>query len=161
MSTHGVDSATFLRVMGAIPTTVTVLTIVDAAGVDRGMTVGAFCSLSLKPPLVLACIGDDASIADAMQRVMHFGISVLAADQQALSARFADTVARGFDGVAHHRGANGMPLIDGAVAHLECRVVRRHPGGDHTIVVGEVIAAKGDVRDPLIHHRGGYSRPAP
>ena len=160
MSTPPVDIETFRRVMGAIPTTVTVLTIVDDAGVDRGMTVGAFCSLSLKPPLVLACVGDDATISVAMKSVTHFGISVLAETQEALSARFADTVARGFDGVPHHRGAFGMPLIDGAVAHSECRVTRRHPGGDHTIVVGEVISATDHAGAPLIHHRGGYNRPA-
>lgn len=161
MKSKGVDAATFRRVMGAVPTTVTVLTIVDEAGVDRGMTVGAFCSLSLTPPLVLACVGDDAMIADSMKSVTHFAISVLAADQEELSRRFADTVARGFEGVAYHRGANGMPLLDGAVAHIECRVARRHPGGDHTIVVGEVIFASTADGPPLVHYRGAYGRPAP
>ena len=147
--------------MGAVPTTVTVLTIVDSAGVDRGMTVGAFCSVSLDPPLVLACIGDDASIADAMRSVTHFGISVLANTQESLSRRFADTEARTFEGVPHHRGAHGMALISGAVAHLECRVTRRHPGGDHTIVVGEVLSASDQTGSPLVHHRGSYGTLTP
>jgi flavin reductase (DIM6/NTAB) family NADH-FMN oxidoreductase RutF len=161
MNTAVVDGPTFRRVMGAVPTTVTVFTIVDGAGVDRGMTVGAFCSVSLNPPLVLACIGNDATIADAMRSVTHFGISVLASHQDALSRKFADTEARTFEGVPHHRGANGMALLDGAVAHLECRVTRRHPGGDHAIVVGEVLAASDHPGTPLVHHRGTYGRLAP
>ncbi len=158
MSSPPIAPTEFRRVMGAVPTTVTVVTIVDDAGVDRAMTVGAFCSLSLDPPLVLVCIGDDATIADAMRSVTHFGVSVLAADQVALSQRFAHTTARTFDGLPHHRAPTGMLLLDGAAAHLECRVARRHPGGDHTIVVGEVINATDAALAPLLHHRGAYGR---
>lgn len=161
MTTTPVDAQAFRRAMAAVPTTVTVLTIVDDAGVDRAMTVGAFSSVSLDPPLVLACVGDDATIADAMRHVTHFGISVLAHDQEAISRQFAHTAARSFEGVAHHRGANGMLMIDGAAAYFECRVTRRHPGGDHTIIVGEVLTASDDARAPLVHHRSGYHRLAP
>ena len=153
-----IDAATFRRVLGVVPTAVTVLTIVDELGLDRGMTVGSFCSLSLEPPLVLACVGDDATIAGAMRGATHFGISVLADDQEPLSRLFADTGARRFDGVPHHRGPNGLALLDGACAHLECRITARHPGGDHTIVVGEVLHAGATARHPLVHHRGGYNR---
>ena len=156
-----VDAATFRSVLGVVPTAVTVLTIVDDLGVDRGMTVGSFCSLSLEPPLVLVCIGDDATIADAMRGATHFAISVLADDQEPLSRLFADRAARGFGGVPHHRGPHGLALLDGASAHLECRIAARHPGGDHTIVVGEVLHAEATVRRPLVHHRGAYNRLAP
>ena len=161
MTTSRVDATSFRRAMSAVPTTVTVLTVVDHGGVDRAMTVGAFSSLSLDPPLVLACVGDDATIADAMRSVTHFGISVLADDQEAISRQFADTAARSFDGVAHHRGTHGMLLIDGAVAHFECSVAHRHPGGDHTIIVGEVLSASATASAPLVHHRSGYRRLAP
>ena len=161
MTTPPVDAQAFRHAMSAVPTTVTVLTIVDRAGVDRAMTIGAFSSLSLDPPLVLACVGDDATIADAMRSVTHFGISVLAHDQDAISRQFADTEARSFEGVTHHRGAHGMLLIDGAAAHFECRVTRRHAGGDHTIVVGEVVHASDEGRAPLVHHRSAYHRLAP
>lgn len=156
-----VDSATFRSVMGAVPTGVTVLTIVDRAGRDHGMTVGAFCSLSLDPPLVLACIGDDATIADEMRQATQFGISVLAADQESLSRRFADRESRGFDGVAHTRGPGGTILLDGAVARMECRITARHRGGDHTIIVGEIVHAAAAEGAPLVHHRGAYARLQP
>src|SRR5262245_57509177 len=126
-----IDETTFRRVMGAVPTGVSVFTIVDAAGADHGMTVGAFCSVSLNPPLVLACIGDDATLARWMGEADRFAVSVLAEDQAALSERFADREARGFDHVAHTRGPLGAVLIDGAAAHLECRIVARHRAGDH------------------------------
>lgn len=153
-----IDATTFRDVMGAVPTTVTVLSIVDAEGADHAMTVGAFTSLSLEPPLVLACIGDDATLAGAMRAATTFGISVLASHQAALSTRFADRDARGFDDVAHVRGPLGTALIADASAHLECRVVARHTGGDHTIVVGEVQFATASERGPLVHHRSGYTR---
>ncbi len=152
-----VDSTTFRRVLGAVPTTVTVLTIVNADGADCGMTVGALTSLSLDPPLVLACIGEDATIAGDMQGVAAFGVSVLAEDQASLSRRFADRDARDFAGLATVRGPDGMALLVGAAAHLECRIVARHPGGDHTIVVGEVRYAVAFDRPPLVHHRGDYT----
>ena len=158
MNPPPLDAATFRSVMGAVPTAVTVLTIVDAHGVDRGMTVGAFSSVSLEPPLILACIGNDATIAAPMRDVTHFGVSVLAEGQEALSRLFADTEARTFAGVPHHRGAHGLPLLDGAAAHLECRITARHPAGDHAIVVAEVLAAMATQHPPLVHHRGAYTR---
>ena len=153
-----IDETAFRRVLGVVPTTVTVLTIVDASGMDRAMTVGAFTSLSLDPPLVLVCIGDDATIADPLRTATNFGISVLAEDQSDLSQRFADRVTRDMAGVASVRGPSGCALLSGAAAHLECSVVARYPGGDHTIVVGEVRHAESFAQLPLVHHRGGYSR---
>lgn len=153
-----IDEATFRRVLGSVPTTVTVLTIVDAGGADRAMTVGAFASLSLDPPLVLVCIGDDATIAEPVRSAANFGISVLADDQADLSRRFADRATRDLDDIAVVRGPVGTALLGGAVAHLECAIVARHPGGDHAIVVGEVRHAAAFDKRPLLHHRGGYSR---
>ena len=156
-----IDAETFRRVLAAAPTAVTVLTLVDASGVDHGMTVSSFASLSLEPPLVLVCVGDDATIADAMRDARTFGISVLAEHQADLSIRFADRDVRGFDGVACTRGPSGTALLDGAVVQLECHVVARHPGGDHTIVVGEVRHAVAHDHRPLVHLRGRYRSVAP
>ena len=153
-----VDAATFRAALATVPTAVTIVSARDHAGTDHGMTVGAFTSLSLQPPLVLVCIGDDATIADVMREATTFGVSVLADDQAALSDLFADRARRGFTGVAQRRGPSGTVLIDGAVAHLECAVVARHPGGDHTIVVGEVRHATYTARPPLLHHRSRYGR---
>jgi flavin reductase (DIM6/NTAB) family NADH-FMN oxidoreductase RutF len=152
---------TFRRVLGTVPTAVSVVTVVDASGSDQGMTVGTFTSLSLQPPLVLICIGDDSTIAPAMAAATHFGLSALDAAQEHLSTRFADRELRSFDGIAATRGPLGTLLLDGTVARLECRIVARHPGGDHTIVVGQVEFADASEGAPLVHHRGGYRRLGP
>lgn len=153
-----IDAPTFRAVLATVPTAVSVIAVRDPDGTDRGMTVGAFTSLSLRPPLVLVCVGDDATIAPAMQGASTFGLSVLAEDQASISALFADRTRRGFTGLAHGRGPAGTALLDGAVAHLECTIVARHRGGDHTIVVGEVQYAAHTSRQPLVHHRSAYAR---
>ena len=156
MSRRLTDPDLFRDVLGRFATGVTVLTTRDADGRDRGMTVSAFASLSLDPPLVLACIGHDATIAGSVAAAEHFGVSVLAERQEPLSHRFADPGADRFDGVPFSRGTSGVALLDGAIAHLECRIVARHEGGYHTIVVGEVLEATVRDEQPLVHYRGDY-----
>jgi len=154
-----IDAATFRRVLGRFPSGVTIVTVRDGDGVDHGMTVSAFASLSLSPPLVLVCIGDDATIAAAVSAAGSFAVSVLSEGQEALARLFADTGAERFAGTAVSRGTTGLALIDGAVAHLECAIVARHRGGDHTIVVGEVLAARAaEGGRPLIYQLGEYRR---
>jgi flavin reductase (DIM6/NTAB) family NADH-FMN oxidoreductase RutF len=152
------DADGFRDVLGRFASGVTVLSTRDADGRDRGMTVSAFSSLSLDPPLVLACIGHDATIAGSIEGAAHFGISMLGDDQEPLSRRFADPDADRFDGVPFARGNLGVALLDGALAHLECRIVARHEGGDHTIVVGEVLHVSARDGRPLVHYRGEYGR---
>jgi 3-hydroxy-9,10-secoandrosta-1,3,5(10)-triene-9,17-dione monooxygenase reductase component len=154
-----IDDASFRHALGRFPSGVTVVTVRGEDGRDYGMTVSAFASLSLSPPLVLVCIGDDATIAAAVAVAGHFAVSVLAEDQEALARRFADRDIDRFAGTPVSRGVAGLALLDGAVAHLECAIVARHRGGDHTIVVGEVLAASA-MEDglPLIHQRGEYRR---
>jgi 3-hydroxy-9,10-secoandrosta-1,3,5(10)-triene-9,17-dione monooxygenase reductase component len=154
-----VDAATFRHALGRFPSGVTVVTVRGDDGRDYGMTVSAFASLSLAPPLVLVCIGDDATIAGAVAAAGHFAVSVLSQDQESLARRFADTSADRFAGKAVARGVGGLALLDGAVAHLQCEIVARHRGGDHTIVVGEVIAASTvEGGRPLIYELGEYRR---
>ena len=154
-----IDAATFRRARGRFPSGVTVVTVRGEDGRDYGMTVSAFASLSLAPPLVLVCIGDDATIAGSIAAAGNFAVSVLSEDQEPLARLFADSGADRFAGTAVSRGVTGLALLDGAVAHVECAIVARHRGGDHTIVVGEVIAATA-VEDgrPLIHQLGEYRR---
>jgi flavin reductase (DIM6/NTAB) family NADH-FMN oxidoreductase RutF len=161
MASRPLDADAFRDVLSRFASGVTIVTTRDADGRDRGMTVSAFCSLSLDPPLVLACIDHDATIADSVSAAEFFGVSVLAEDQELLSRRFADPDADRFDGVPFSRGRSGVALLDGALVHLECRIVARHEAGDHTIVVGEVSAASGRDGRPLVHHRGQYGRFAP
>ncbi len=153
-----VDPDMFRAALGRFASGVTVVTARDAKGNDHGMTVSAFCSVSLDPPLVLACIGHEASMHEPMMRGDRFGVSILAAGQEALARRFADQRSDRFDGVGYRRGQLGVALIDDALAHLECTVVDRRDAGDHTIVIGRVEAAEADQGRPLAYYRGGYTQ---
>jgi flavin reductase (DIM6/NTAB) family NADH-FMN oxidoreductase RutF len=151
------DQDAFRAVLGRFPSGVTIVTVRGANGRDYGMTVSAFSSVSLEPPLVMACIGEDSSLKPMIAEAAYFGVSILASAQEPLSRRFAAHGER-FDGVGFTRGENGVALIDGALAFMECRIVARHLTGDHTIVIGEVEAASvGDDR-PLLYYRGGYAQ---
>jgi flavin reductase (DIM6/NTAB) family NADH-FMN oxidoreductase RutF len=154
-----IDPSTFRHALGRFPSGVTAVTVRNGEGRDFGMTVSAFASVSLNPPLVLVCIGDDATIAGAVAEAGHFAVSVFAEHQSELAQRFATSDSDRFAGTAVVRGITGLALLDGAVAHLECAIVARHRGGDHTIVVGEVLSATA-VEDgrPLVYQRGGYRR---
>ena len=153
-----IDISHFRKLLGQLATGVTIVTLRDDAGVDHGMTVSAFTSLSLSPPLVLACIDRDATLAPALATATHLGVSVLATTQQQLSQRFAESRDDRFSGVPTRRGDSGVALIEGALAQLETRIVAQHPGGDHTIVVCEVIGGTVEPGDPLLSHRAAYAR---
>lgn len=148
--------------LGRFASGVTILTVRDAAGTDHGMTVSAFCSVSLSPPLVLACIDKTADMYDLLERASYFGISILAEGQEALSRRFAEpspeTEGGRFEGVGFTRGDTGVALLDDALAHMECRRLRRHDAGDHGIYVGEVETATYGTERPLLYYRGGYAQ---
>jgi flavin reductase (DIM6/NTAB) family NADH-FMN oxidoreductase RutF len=151
------DPDAFRAVLGRFATGVTVVTALDEKGHDHGMTVSAFSSVSLAPPLVMVCIGHDASLRPVIDHARHFGVSILAANQEALSRRFA-THGNRFEGIGFERGECGVALLEGALAILECRDVARHPAGDHTIVVGEVETAHNRDDRPLLYYRGGYAQ---
>jgi len=153
-----IDPDTFRAALGRFTTGVTVVTTCDADGRDHGMTVNAFCSVSLEPPLVLACIGHDASMHGVALRADRFGVSVLAVGQEALARRFADQRSDRFDGVGYTRGRLDVALIDDALAHLECVMVDRRDAGDHTIVIGRVESAACHQGRPLVYYRGGYTQ---
>ena len=153
------DPDAFRSVLGRFASGITVVTTLDADGRDVGMTVSAFCSVSLHPPLVQACVDRAASMFGAMQHAERFGVNILAAEQEALSRRFAtaDSMHR-FDGIGYTRGENGVVLLDDALAHLECRMVDRHDAGDHVMFIGEVERATARDARPLLYYRGGYAQ---
>jgi flavin reductase (DIM6/NTAB) family NADH-FMN oxidoreductase RutF len=153
-----VDPDTFRAALGRFASGVTVVTTCDGEGRDHGMTVSAFCSVSLDPPLVLACIGHEASMHPVALHADRFGVSILAAGQEALARRFADQRSDRFDGVGYSRGKLGVALLDDALAHLECAVIDRRDAGDHTIVVGRVDVAVCHRGRPLVYYRGGYTQ---
>jgi flavin reductase (DIM6/NTAB) family NADH-FMN oxidoreductase RutF len=154
-----IDPDTFRSVLGRFASGITVITALDSAGQDVGMTVSAFCSVSLQPPLVQACVDHAASMYDALQHVERFGVNILASDQEALSRRFAAVESsHRFDGIGYSRGENGVVLLEDALAHMECRVVSRFEAGDHTVFIGEVERAAARDARPLLYYRGGYAQ---
>ena len=156
------DAAHFRRTVGHFATGVTVATTV-AAGVDHAMTASAFTSVSLDPLLVLVCVDKEARFRDAVLESGTWAVSILpatgrrAADWFAMKGR---PLIGQLDRFPHHRGVTGAPLLDSAVAWLECRTQAVYDGGDHDIVLGAVLAAVEGDRDgvPLVHHRGRYGR---
>lgn len=152
------DANAFRAALARFASGVTVVTARDDAGGDHGMTVSAFASLSLEPPLVLVCLDATATLLPHVHAASTFGISILGAEQSELSRRFADQSTDRFDGVAFTRGASGSALLDGAVAHLECRRVAVHPGGDHEIIIGEVLTARTFTGAPLVYFHRAYRR---
>lgn len=152
------DPDSFRSVLGRFATGITVVTARSADGRDHGMTVSAFSSASLEPPLVLVCIDHKAALYELLSEATHIGISVLAAGQEAISRRFSSPITDRFDGIGFSRGQTGVILLDDALAHLECRIVDRHPAGDHDIVLAEVEAASTFPERPLLYYRGGYAQ---
>ncbi len=147
---------------------------VVTTGAGHAMTVSAFTSVSLEPPLVLFCAEKIARFHDAVVEAGSWGVSVLAEDAEK-TARWLATRGRPLDGqldgVPHHLGhVTGAPLLDSALATLECQTVAVHDGGDHSIIVGQVAAvavppAAGPAGPPsggpLVHYAGGYRRLRP
>lgn len=145
------DASAFRTALARFASGVTVVTVRGADGADHGMTISAFTSLSLDPPLVLACLDMTATLLPHLRGATMFGVSILAEGQAALSARFADQGVVRFDGVAVTHAPEGPALIAGAAAHLVCRRIAEHPGGDHVIVVGEVERATTYGDAPLVY----------
>ena len=130
----------------------------DSAGEDHGMTVSAFCSVSLDPLLVLICVERSAVLHGVMENAAQFVVNMLAADQESISRRFSEQIDDRFDGIGYTRGLTGCALLEGILGYLECDVVTRYPGGDHTIIIGKVIAATANPGSPLLYYRGGYAQ---
>jgi flavin reductase (DIM6/NTAB) family NADH-FMN oxidoreductase RutF len=134
-------------------------------GVQHAITATSFTWVSVEPPLLLVCVHEDARFLDAVAETGTWGLSLLAAGHRAVAAWLA-TPGRPaigqLDRVPHTPGAaTGVPLVDGALAAFECRTTAVHPGGDHAIVVGEVVAlvagpAGAGGGDPLVRFRGSY-----
>ena len=154
-----IDPDSFRSVLGRFASGITVVTTLDAQGRDLGMTASAFASVSLRPPLISVCIDHAASMYGALRGAERFGVNVLAAEQEALSRRFAAMESsHRFDGIGYERGESGVVLLEDALAQLECRVVARHEAGDHTMFIGEVETASARSAAPLLYYRGGYAQ---
>lgn len=148
----------FRRALGHFASGVTVVTTCDEQQRPRGITVSAFSSLSLDPPLVLVCIDNRAPIHDLLTAGRHYAVNILAEDQESVSRRFASKESERFEGLGYDAGTTGAPLLNGAMCTIECSIREVLPGGDHSIVVGQVQATHVTERKPLLYYRGGYNQ---
>jgi 4-hydroxyphenylacetate 3-hydroxylase, reductase component len=153
-----VTGAEFRRACGRFANGVTIATVVDSAGGPHGLTVSSFTSVSLEPPLVLICVGHEATNFALFCNATHFGINILKEDQQPLSDRFARKGYDRFDGLVWHPGQTGVPLLPGCLAQIECAVHQRVEAGDHDIFLGEMVRAQVSEGEPLIHYFGCYRK---
>ena len=156
MTMHGVDPAQFRQLLGRFATGVTVLTARAPDGRPLGMTASSVASVSLDPPLVLVGVDRRHEMHEALRAAEHFVLNVLAADQEAVSRRFAGTDEDRFDGIGYRENKQGVPVLEGVLASIECVKQGAVPSGDHTVFSGLVTG--GDVTDrrPLLYYRGGY-----
>lgn len=150
------DAATFRSVLGRLASGVSVITMIGTDGRAHGITVTALCSVSLEPPLLLACVDRTATVYPHLVAAKHFAVNLLAREQEALSRRFAETVDYRFEGVPFEAGPSGVPLLDDALAHIQCAMWAQYDGGDHTIFVGRVERAAAREAHPLLYYRGQY-----
>lgn len=160
MDTSDVTPHEFRAALGRFGSGVTVITVETAAEAIHGMTASSFCSVSLRPPLVLVCVDHLAETYLHVRERGRFGVSVLREDQEALSEFFADPernpdAARRLD-VHYLRMKSGTPAVAGTLANLDCSVVQAHTAGDHTIFVAEVKEVTVAEGTPLIYFRGRY-----
>ncbi|HXJ47676.1 MAG TPA: flavin reductase family protein [Candidatus Acidoferrum sp.] len=138
--------------MARLPAGVVVISARTATGY-RGLTASSLVSISADPPMVLVGLEHEAATRAAVSESKAFNVSVLTRSQEFMADRFAGrapAIDPRWEGVPHRLGVNGIPLIDGCAAWLECRLVEIHPAGDHDICVGEVTAATAGSGDPLI-----------
>jgi 3-hydroxy-9,10-secoandrosta-1,3,5(10)-triene-9,17-dione monooxygenase reductase component len=144
------------NVLGHFATGLTVITAATENG-PAGFTCQSFASLSLEPALVTFSPARTSSTWPLLRRAGHFTINILPADHQHLAAQFARSGADKFAGVDHSPSPLGNPVLDGALAWVDCELHREYDGGDHTIVVAAVhaLSARSDV-DPLLFFKGGY-----
>lgn len=151
-----IDKQLFRSVLGNFAAGVTVITTVGPDGTPYGLTATAFTSVSLIPPLVLACIDKRSETYTYFGSSGVFAANFLSQEQQHISQRFAVSGGDKFAGVEWRAGVVGAPILAGTIGHVECRVQHEYDGGDHTIYVGEVESAGTDTGEPLIYFRGAY-----
>lgn len=149
----------FRQTLGTFTTGVTIVTACNTDGQPVGVTANSFNSVSMDPPLVLWSLARKSQSLTAFETASHWAVHILAHDQNDLSGRFARSVSgpEKFEGVQYEEGFGGAPLLSGCTARLQCRTANIYDGGDHIILVGEVIRFDRCDTPPLVFQRGGYA----
>lgn len=155
-----VSEAIFKRAMSHWASGVAVVT-TSNAGTLYGLTVSSFISVSLDPILVLISINRTAQSCEPIQQSGLYAVHILRDDQEDVSRRFATSSAQKFPSGSYALSSQGIPLLQGVLVTLECRLVQSIPGGDHLLFLGDVTSAQIQDGKPLLHYRSAYYRLAP
>jgi flavin reductase (DIM6/NTAB) family NADH-FMN oxidoreductase RutF len=150
-----IDAAAFRKTLSHFASGVTIVT-TRANESDYGLTVSAFSSLSLVPPLVLICIEKTVKTHDAIRTAGNYVVNLLGEAQQELSNRFASRIEDKFAGLEIRRSGSGIAILPATIGSIECAVRSELDGGDHTIFVGEIENAETFDGAPLVYFRGSY-----
>ncbi len=155
----GSDPRTLRDALGCFATGVTVVTCFDEAGGPVGLTANSFTALSLDPPLLLVCVAKSAASAGPLTSAARFAVNVLQTRQQPASITFSTRGEDRFGRTEWSAGEHGSPVLMESLSVFECRRNAIHDGGDHVILVGEVVKASFEPGlDPLLYFRGSYRR---
>ena len=146
----------FKHAMAQWASGISVITTLDGAGAPVGFTATSLSSVSLNPPMILFCLSEKSGVFQAFKNASGFIVNILGAEHQAWSQRFAGAQEDRFNGVPTKPGLEGFPLLDGAIATLECQTKATYPGGDHLIFLGEVLRVGSRKGAPLLYYSGGY-----
>jgi len=152
-----IEQTLFRDIMGRFASGVTIIT-TRANGRDFGTTSNAVTSLSLNPPMLLVCLNETSETRHAVLQAGAFAVNILAEDQVEIAQRFATKLASKFEDVDLVRASSGIPLIDRALVHLECRVSETVTGGTHTVFLADVHGAAAAEGSPLTYYRGRFGR---
>lgn len=153
-ATAAVGGDAFRQALGRLAAGVSVITTIDSAGQKIGLTATAVTSVSMAPPLILICLGAWTRAMAPLSNGAPFIVHLLADEQRALAEHFATPQANKFAGVAHTSGQGGCPRLADALAWIECVPQQLIPAGDHTVVIGQVVALESySERAPLVYFR--------
>ena len=160
MTEAAMDPRALRAAFGCFMTGVTVVTTMDGAGRPIGFTANSFASVSLDPPLLLVSIANSSVNLPAFAGGTGFAVNILAEGQKDVSATFARRVDDRFSSVYWRKGPAGSPLIAGVSAWFDCTLHQAIPAGDHTILVGRIVAFESTPEPGLCYYRGAYVTPA-
>jgi flavin reductase (DIM6/NTAB) family NADH-FMN oxidoreductase RutF len=151
----GVDPEDFRKTLSRFASGVTIVTVATEDAL-HGMTASSFASVSLDPPLILVVLDKTSQTRELVTQRKAFAVNILGADQETLSRAFARSGHKPFDELTYHLNPEGIPLLDGAIAWIECTVSRIVDGGDHDIVIGAVRRCDARPGTPLIYYEKAY-----
>ena len=147
----------FRRMMGSFASGVTIITVTGKDGEPHGFTASAVSSLSLEPRMLLVCVNQHSATLSLMQEAGTFAVNILSTAQQETAQQFATRQEGRFTGIRWRPGTEtGAPILDGTLAYAECRLAETCKGGDHVIVMGEILAGDAHEAEPLLYFRGRY-----